>query len=1343
MRRRDLIFKRGQRQRPHLPQDEVEIPRYPPLPTRPQRMSKFLIIAPSFTMLIMALGMVFLFNNYTYAIIMFTISITYAGINIFRQREQEKRYQQELEKVQSAYARRIKEVEIELKLRREQQTTYLKTVYPLTKEIVTWAWEDSTRLWERSSRDEDFLDLRLGTGEVTSSYEINLPKIDIPELAPKQLVETKKMVLGYQSLVHMPITLSLSEEHTLALVGPPALREGLARSFLCQVVGLHAPRDVEIFAVYPSNKVNTWEWLKWLPHTHALHSGTIRHLGYEAETIREVYSGLLDILDERVLKKQDRELDGSTLILLVADPDLMQGEVVSQRILARGHELNARMILLAPNAQEVPEGFSARVSLSDDQIATLQLERRTRIQTLNPELTDLASAEKLARGLAPLQLADEHSPVGLPEEIRLLDLAGSPDLDLLDLERRWMEALSHPPELNVPLGMRHGQRPLVIDLKQSGVGPHGLIAGTTGSGKSELLLTLLTSLALNHHPHQVNFMLIDYKGGTAMNVLKDLPHTVGVVTDLDGKQTRRALIALGSEMERREAILTKARVADIDKYHQLGLAEPFPYLFIVIDEFAELREHFRDDLGEILREFVSVAQKGRALGVHLILAMQKPEGVVNDSIRANMKFRISLRVERAEDSRNVLGRPDAYLLPHKPPGRAYFQVGRDEQFDLFQVARVAGYQQHSGVTAKVKGPIVIQEVGPDGQRIPVFEIAPKLLGEDRSRSSRRTEAQVIVEKAIAAAEHLNIQTLTSPWPPPLPERVYLRSLFESMQSPIWEGEGWPERCDWDGVPVAMLDEPIHQQQRPLFLNPIEDGNILVVGSPGTGRTNFLLTFVNSLLLSMSPDWVHLHLIDFVGHQLRAACSGFPHVAGVYEASEIERIRRLLSTLNAELEERRRVFSEVGAVSLSGYRRVKAEATPMPMIISMINNFSGFYEVYREEITAWNRLLREGGSYGLYFVLTSDRIPMGRTADLIQTRIALRLTDRTWYSLILGSRPDLTTYDPLPGRGFINTKPPTELQVAVPFEGTPEDQISQLQILGQCMDQVWKGARPEPVRILGERVSFAEVFPKDVLERWPMREDLKTWIGLDHHELQPVVLDLQDVGSSMLISGPPESGKTTALTTLALSFALTHHPDRIKMGFFSLGRKGSIPVDELDRLPHSIGSAKTIKAIEAMLAKVELEVEQRLSKGSGEKQIGSHLAILIDDYHLITSRADQALIGRLEDLLRKGQEVGITMFVAVPNLGLSGAVDSMIRKLKSVRVGLWLKSTDLSEARTVGLTIPPGMRGQAWPPGRGYLYDPGGQVLLQVAAPSFALETSSTKEKVVSDYVAKIRTLSGG
>jgi S-DNA-T family DNA segregation ATPase FtsK/SpoIIIE len=1314
MRRRPLYVKRVGRQIPSLPRDEVEIPRYPPTPSKPAQMSKLLIFAPSIGMIMMATGLIFLYRNYTYSIIMIAVGLTYAGVNLFRQREQEKRYLNEQERISSAYAHRLEEVEAELKEHVQLQQKYLSTVYPSVEELFSWVGGDSQRLWERSPNDEDFLGFRLGTGQVNASFSIKIPKVDIPELAPPDLLKARDMASGYQSFEGL-ITLSLLQTQTLAILGPPALREGLARSILCQMAGLHTPRDVEILAVYPSNKVNTWEWLKWLPHCQALNPSVIQHLAYEPETIKDVYSKLLDILDERELKKGIELGQTTTLVLLVADPDLILGEMVFRRILERGRSLGITLILLAPNPQEVPEGLNIKVNIISDEMGTLQQNGSNFLHKFKPKTTDIALAERFARGLAPLQLADEQSPTELPDEIRLLYLMGTPALDHLDLESRWKEALSHAPSLEIPLGMRHGGRPLIADLKQSGVGPHGLIAGTTGSGKSELLLTLLTALALNHHPYQVNFVLIDYKGGTAMNVLKGLPHTVGVVTDLDGKQTRRALIALGSEMERREEILTRYQVADIDKYHQLGIGEPFPYLFIVIDEFAELRERFRDDLGEVLREFVSVAQKGRALGVHLILAMQKPEGVVNDSIRANMKFRICLRVERAEDSRNVLGRPDAYLLPHQPPGRAYFQVGRDEQFDLFQVARVAGYVQKGDSEREQKRPVQIQEVGPDGRRIPIYKVTPSISKRKGSHGSRKTEAQWIVDKATAAAEKIKLEKLPSPWPPPLPERIHLQELFDRLNLPKWENGQWPQRQDWIGVPVALLDEPLRQRQIPLVLNPLEDGNILIVGAPGSGRTNFLLTFASSLMLSMSPEWIHLHLVDFGGHQLGAACSNFPHIAGVYDASEIERIRRLLSTLNAELEDRRRIFSEVGAVSLRGYRKANPEGKPLPLILTMINNFSGFYEIFRDEMITWNRQLREGGSYGLYFILASDRIPFGRTADLLQTRISLRLADRTWYALILGSRPDLTTHDPHPGRGFINTKPPTELQVAVPMVGTPEEQIAKLQDLGERMDHAWIGKRPEPVRILGEQVSLAEVLPENVFTHWPLRDDRKTWIGLDHFELQPVLLDLDDMNSSMLITGPPESGKTTALVTLALSFASTHHPDEVRMGFVSLARgDGALP-DILGRLPHSLGFAGSPGEIKKLLSAVDAEVEQRSSEETERMQGEPHILLFLDDYQLVSARADPSVIGRLEEFLRKGQEIGITMFFVVPNLALSGAGDPLIRKLKAGRTGLWLKSTDLLEARLVGLSIPVQMRGQQWPPGRGFLFDPGRQVLLQVAS----------------------------
>lgn len=1294
----------------------MEIPRYPGEPSKPQKMSLWLVIAPSSGMIVMALGMALIFKNHLYAVIMITVGLTYALINILRQREQQKRYQESRQEIQKAYVNRLQEIEEDLRRRQEGQQAYLRTVYPEADEIAGWIEGDSPRIWERSWRDEDFLDLRLGTGEVRSSYSIEVPKVDIPELAPPQLLEAREMAMGYQSLADAPIRASLASDHAMAIIGPAGLRESLGRSLLCQIAGLHAPDELEIFAVYPSNKIEAWEWLKWLPHARALTTeSALQHLAYEPDVIRQVYSGLLDLLDQREIKGEYQDRRDTSLVLFVADPELIEGEAILQRILDRGRELRVSLILLSPNAEQVPEGFSTRITILSEQEAALYQSAREDLRIFKPDYAGKPLAERLARGLAPFQVGESRSPTALPEEIRLLELAGCPDLEYLDLESRWAEAQSHPPSLKVPIGMRHGKRPLIVDLKQSGAGPHGLIAGTTGSGKSELLLTLLTGLAIEHHPHQVNFVLIDYKGGTAMNVLRGLPHTVGMATDLDGKQTRRALIALGSEMERREAILTRYQVADIDKYHQLGISEPFPYLFIVIDEFAELRDRFRDDLAEILREFVSVAQKGRALGVHLILAMQRPEGVVNDSIRANMKYRICLRVERAEDSRNVLARPDAYLLPHQPPGRAYFQVGKDEQFDLFQVARVAGYVQKIGYGNGCKETLRIREVGPDGRRIPLFEVAPSKDEEGEAPSIIQTEAQRIVEKAKAAAQRLGISKLASPWPAPLPERLALDRLYRDLGLPQWDGKRWPEQQNWPAVPVGLLDEPIKQRQRPFLCNPVEDGNLIVVGAPGSGRTNCLLSLVTSLTLSLSPDWVHFHLLDFAGHQLSAALSKFPHIAGIYERSEIERIRRLLSVLDWELEERKRRFAEAGVVSLSAYRRARPDEPPLPLILTAINGFSGFYEAFLEEIAGWNRQLREGSSYGLHYLITTDSIPTGRTMDLIPNRITLRLPDRTWYSLILGGRPDLITYDPLPGRGFVNTKPPTELQIAMPLDATPEAQIAELQALGREMSETWQGARPQPIRILAEHISLEELLPENLLESFPIRDDFKAWIGVDHDDLRPVLVDFANLGSSLLISGPPESGKTTTLITLALSLAATHHPDRIRMAFVSLksGEQGAWV--RLSGLPHASSLISSYREFEEFVSELEQNLKDELERGASAAARPAHRVLFLDDYQLLLARSSSAMSDRLEAILRRGTEGGITVLVALPTQALSTTADSFARRLKAGRTGIWLRSTDGLEAQMVGASIPMRMRGKPMPAGRGFFYHPAGQALLQIAS----------------------------
>ena len=1323
----NISFRRGQRQWKQLPSDMVAIPGYPNEPSRPVGLSWWLTVAPVLGIVVMSFGFGFLYGNFTYSFLISGASMVYPAVMLLRQREQLRRWREDKAKIEQAYARRIEEVQRELSTRRQHQTDYLNWTYPSPGELDTWAAERSERLWERRAGDPDFLDLRLGVGAVPSSFGVGTPHIDIPELASPNLLKARETAVTFMTTPGVPVAARLAASNSLALCGPQQLREAAMRAILVHLAALHAPSEVEILAVLPARNISDWSWLKWLPHCRALHgdSSTI-NLASEPGQVREVLSGLMDRLQVRAARPAGSGV-GSLhlsphLVLVVVDHDLVQGEAGIQRVLEEGQTLGASLLLALPGTRDVPEGCEAWVDLESEKQGSLYRKNEARTLTFEPDQITPKKADRFARGLAPLEPVEPGAASDLPTQIRLLELIGRPDLDALDIESRWLAALSRPPSLQVSVGAKAGRRALVVDLKQSGHGPHGLIAGTTGSGKSELLLTLLTALALDHHPHQVNFVLVDYKGGTAMSVLADLPHTVGVVTDLDGRQTRRALMALRSEMTRREEVLARHQVADIEKFHELGIAEPFPYLFIVIDEFAELKDRFKNDLGEVLSEFVSVAQKGRALGVHLILAMQKPEGVVNDSIRANMRFRICLRVERAEDSRNVLNRPDAYLLPNRPAGRAYFQVGNNEIFDLFQVARIAGFHRQDGREVAANGDWSISEVAADGRRIQLADISVARPAAVLADGETRTEAQIIVEKAAKAAERLRIDRLPSPWPPPLPVQLPLTELIDRLRLPAWDGLGWPQdgqpRPKLGPIPLALQDDPQHQRQEPLLIDLARDGNLMIVGAPGSGRTTALLTLVSSYAQTHSPVEINFHLIDYGGHLLQAGLADLPHVGGVYGSAEPERIRRLKLALEAELGQRRARFADLGVANLEGYRKAMTSADALPALAVVINNFSGFREAFVDEIADWTRLIREGGPYGLHFALASDRVPPTNVADLIASRIALRMADRTMFSLILGGRPDFTLYDPMPGRGFYSSKPPLEIQIASPTDSAAEDPIAGLQTLARSMNAAWSGPRPTQVRLLGEEVSLADVLAQSAGQPAPgVAGEVSTWIGLDDARILPVELNLSKIGSYFLVSGPPEGGRTTALASMAVALAWQVSPAHLRIALVTPNRAESYPLDPLREVPHVLGLAKSAKSLERLLERLEAEVEAR-SVGEGPSDQGGRILILIDDYHLLAGRIEAELIHRLEVLARRGADAGMSTAISIPSTVLGSQVDPLVRQAKAWRSGIWLRSTDLTETGSLGLRLPMGMRGKALPPGRGFLYGPAGQTLLQVASPEF-------------------------
>jgi S-DNA-T family DNA segregation ATPase FtsK/SpoIIIE len=651
---------------------------------------------------------------------------------------------------------------------------------------------------------------------------------------------------------------------------------------------------------------------------------------------------------------------------------------------------------------------------------------------------------------------------------------------------------------------------------------------------------------------------------------------------------------------------------------------------------------------------------------------------------------------------------------------------------------VAGFYRRDDTSAADGETLQIQEIAPDGRRIQLIEIEAPQEPEASDKGLLRTEAQILVEKASEAAKDMGIERLKSPWPPPLPQSLPLEDLFELAKQAQWDGTTWPNQGDiFSGVPIGLLDEPSNQRQVPLRLNLERDGNLLLVGSPGSGRTTFALSLVAAHARTYPPDSIHFHLVDFGGHQLRAGFSELPHAAGTYGPDDRDRTRRLQKTLQEELERRRNIFEAAGVVGLPEYQQEANGRDQLARIVTVINGFSGFYEALADDLNQWIGLFREGRAYGIYFAMTSDRLPTGRVAELFQSRIALKLTDRTMYSMILDARPDMTAFDPVPGRGFWGSKPPVEVQLALPARGMIGNQIQDLREQSKQMDQAWLGGRPRRVKILSDHIALSEVLSEGKEAAGDEEGDLIAWIGLDDDNLMPVELDIQRVGSYFLIAGPPESGKTTALATLSLALAAAHRPDSIQIAILTPNRAERYKLDELGKLPHIYGHAKTEKTLKPLIEKLESEAETRLAKELQDGNKSAHIILMIDDYHLLAGRVGDELLARLEQLARKGADIGLTTVLTMPSTLLGTIAEPLVRQARAWKSGLWLQSTNSIESSSVGVLIPPALRGKELSPGRGFLYDPGGQLLMQVASPEIGTEGEADETGALEGWVRKI------
>jgi S-DNA-T family DNA segregation ATPase FtsK/SpoIIIE len=734
--------------------------------------------------------------------------------------------------------------------------------------------------------------------------------------------------------------------------------------------------------------------------------------------------------------------------------------------LAGARDVGVVLVTVAEDVADVQVDVDAVLRLSGEtgDVGVLCRRRVADRPTVAVDRLAATRAEELARHLA--SLAPATAAQTLPRHVRLLGLAAGSGIDGVPVP--W----SRDRDRLVAVLGRTAHGPLEIDLCRQG--PHALVAGTTGSGKSELLQTLIAGLALNHPPDRCSFLLVDYKGGAAFAEAASLPHTVGLVTDLDGQTTARALRSLGAELTRREAVLAGHGVADIC---ELPATAELARLVIVVDEFAGLSE----ELPEFVPGLVAIAQRGRSLGVHLVLATQRPSGVVSPDIRANCSLRICLRTTDEAESRDILGTPQAAHLPHDVPGRAWLRSGSSAPV-LLQVARVAGPPPAHGTNT------------PSARRWPWPLVGAS--EENRPRERGDSDLALLCRDLVQRSRTAGAPSPHRPWRPPLPDVVPGGSLPSS---------GEPARSDL--LPIALVDRPDRQSQDLLELDLADGGTWLAVGGPRSGRTTLLHTVLAAAVGRLGPDELHVHVLEAGAGPLSVAAAGLPHTGTVVSGEDALRTVRLVDRLADEV----------------ALRRSGSSADRFPRILLLVDGVEAISTVLDENDPGRGsagllRVLRDGGAAGLTCIATADRaVPGGRLAAVATHRLVLPLPDRADYAVagipaakVPGHRP--------PGRALVGEEG-RECQIGLPSSLEP------------AHPRTPAFRRPLHVVELPGDPRLALPTSGSGPAWTSARDGLVLPIGPGGDEGHPITVDLGRTGG-LLVAGPPGSGRTSALTAFA-------------------------------------------------------------------------------------------------------------------------------------------------------------------------------------------------------------------
>ncbi|NGO78052.1 type VII secretion protein EccCa [Streptomyces sp. YC504] len=1191
-----------------------------------------------------------------------------------------------------------------------QRTAHLQRdaqfyLHPAPEQL--WALvAEGSRVWERRVGDADFGQVRIGLGAQQLATPLIAPETaPVDELEPLTAGAMQQFLHTHSTLDELPMAVSLRAFYHVTVSGEADAVRGSVRALVGSLASLHSPDDLLIAVAARRDATAHWEWTKWLPHVQSGGApdgaGSRRMITTEASELEELLAGRLDgrprfqvngapLLDQPHLVVV---LDGEGLPPLspLAAPEGLQGVTVIEVVPGEHH------------------GARGGLSVTVDR-ERLQLESgHGLVYEGTPDRLSYEAAEALARQLAPLRMAsggDDDEP--LLANLEFTDLLNLGDAASVDVSRTWRPR-AQAERLRVPIGVGEDGTPVMLDLKeaaQEGMGPHGLCVGATGSGKSELLRTLVLGLAVTHSSETLNFVLADFKGGATFAGMSQMPHVAAVITNLADDLTLvdRMGDSIRGELNRRQEMLRDAgNYANIHDYEKARAAgaplQPIPSLVLVIDEFSELLTAKPD----FIEMFVQIGRIGRSLGVHLLLASQRLEEGRLRGLETYLSYRVGLRTFSAAESRAAIGVPDAYTLPNVP-GSGYLKFGTDEMV-RFKAAYVSGTYRDGAAQVVAGGPLPVDRrpVPFTAAPVPVRYVAPDaaaLVPDARSAADDEALADTVLDVIVRRLEGRGVAA-HQVWLPPLDNPPSMDEVLPGLTAVEGRGLTVPgyEGAGRLVVPLGVVDKPFEQRRDTLYRDfSGAAGHMQIVGGPQSGKSTLLRTLISAFALTHTPHEVQFYGLDFGGGGM-SSIAGLPHVGGVASRLDPERVRRTVAEVYGILARREEYFRTAGIDSIATFRRMRARGEisftdqPWGDVFLVIDGWGNFRSEYENLDPLVVEIAARGLGYGIHVVLTASRSMEVRSSlkDHLMNRLELRLGDTM--DSELDRKVAVNVPAGVPGRGMTPEK--LHFMAAVPrIDGINSD--SDLSEATTAMQQEvarhWTVPGAPAVRLLPRSLPAAE------LPAGGARPELGVAFALDENNLEPVFVDF-DRDPFFLIFGESESGKSNLLRLLISQISQRYDGNAAK--FFVIDNRRALldvtpPSHLAEYVPMSNAMDHHVDALADLMQRRAPSPEvtaQQLRDRSWWS--GPEVFVVVDDFDLVSTSSGNPL-AKLTEQLPFARDVGIRFIIARNTAGAGRAsYEPFMQRIMELGAQGVVLSGDPNEGDLFG-----GVRPRPMPAGRG-------------------------------------------